>query len=45
MEKFIILLLFSIGITKSGPLGPYIQSERLPIYQQYVNTLVKVELD
>lgn len=31
-----------VGPTKGGPHGPYIQSQRLPIYKEYAEKLVKV---
>lgn len=30
------------GPTKGGPHGPYIQSQRLPIYKEYAEKLVEV---
>ena len=31
-----------IGVDRNGSVGPYIQSERLPIYQKYAEQLVLV---
>ena len=36
------ILLFLTGPVPGGPKGPYIQSDRLPIYQEQIKTLLDV---